>query len=55
MKYYRMAIRNKRTGEKDTYVSVKQGAAPAGWECTGVLGYFEKPGKHEKQEKKDEQ
>lgn len=43
MKYYRMAIRNKRTGEKDTYVSVHQGAAPAGWECTGVLGYFEKP------------
>lgn len=43
MKYYRMAIKNKRTGEKNTYVSVHQGAAPAGWECTGVLGYFVKP------------
>lgn len=54
MKYYRMAIKNKKTGEKDTYVSVHQGTAPAGWECTGVLGYFEKPSKSENKEKEKE-
>ena len=53
MKYYRMAIKNKKTGEKDTYVSVHQGTAPAGWECTGVLGYFEKPSKNEEKRKKN--
>ena len=42
MKYYRMAIVNLKTGEKDTYVSVHQGSAPPGWKCVGVLGYFEK-------------
>jgi hypothetical protein len=43
MTYYRMLIRNIRTGEKDTYISNRQGAAPAGWVCVGVIGKFEKP------------
>lgn len=43
-RYYRMAVRNKKTGETDTYVSERQGASPSGWECTGVCGYFEKEG-----------
>jgi hypothetical protein len=40
-KYFRMAVENIRTGERDTYVSEKQGSSPAGWKCTGVCGYFE--------------
>ena len=40
-KFYRMKVRNRRTGETDTYVSERQGSAPAGWESTGVLGYFD--------------
>ena len=43
-RYYRMAVRNKKTGERDTYVSEQQGKAPSEWECTGVCGYFEKEG-----------
>ena len=42
VKYYRMLIKNNRTGEKKTYISNRQGAAPAGWTCIGVLGYYEK-------------
>ena len=42
MKFYRMKIVNLRTGEVGTYVSVHQKAAPAGWRCVGVLGFFEK-------------
>lgn len=44
-KYYRNAVENKRTGERDTYVSERQGSAPSGWKCTGVCGYFETGGK----------
>ena len=42
-KLYRMAVVNIRTGEKDTYVSERQGAAPTGWKSTGILGSFELP------------
>ena len=42
-KYYRMAVENIKTGEHDTYVSEKQGAAPPGWKCTGVCGSFDLP------------
>jgi len=46
-KLYRMAIRNRRTGERDTYVSERQGAAPTGWTSTGICGSFEVPdGEH---------
>ena len=44
-RFYRNAVKNKRTGETDTYISKKQGASPPGWICTGVCGYFEKDGK----------
>jgi len=43
-KFYRNAVINNRTGAKDTYVSERQGSAPAGWKCVGVCGYFEKEG-----------
>lgn len=43
-RYFRMAVRNKRTGERDTYVSEHQGKSPPGWECVGVCGYFDKEG-----------
>jgi len=42
-----MAIKNRKTGERDTYISKRQGAAPAGWECIGVCGYFETPARNE--------
>ncbi len=42
-KFYRMAVKNIRTGERDTYVSERQGAAPTGWKCTGICGSFELP------------
>lgn len=41
MKIYRMKIQNKRTGETKTYTSPKQGSAPTGYKCIGVLGYLE--------------
>ena len=44
-KYYRMIVKNIRMGETDTYVSERQGSAPAGWKCTGVCGCFENDGK----------
>ena len=44
-KYFRMTVENIRTGKRDTYVSEKQGASPAGWRCVGVCGYFEADGK----------
>ena len=44
-KKYRMRIENIKTKERDTYISERQGAAPAGWKCVGVLGYFEEPTK----------
>jgi hypothetical protein len=45
MKYdvYIMLIENPKTGEKKTYKSPRQGSAPAGWICKGVLGGYEKP------------
>ena len=43
MRFFRMAIENIRTKERDTYVSKHPGAAPAGWRCIGVLGYYDKP------------
>jgi hypothetical protein len=56
MKYFRMKIQNIRTGATDTYVSKRQGAAPSGWRCIGVLGCYEKPGRdeHDEQEQEDE-
>lgn len=42
-KYYRMAVEHIKTGERDTYVSERQGAAPAGWKCTGICGCIELP------------
>ncbi len=53
MKYYRMAIRNIKTGKRDTYISPRQGSAPAGWVCVGVCGYFEKPKRAKEQEEQD--
>lgn len=44
-KYYRMLIENIKTKERKTYISEHPGAAPAGWKCRGVLGYFEKQGR----------
>lgn len=41
--YYRMAVKNIKTGKRDTYVSERQGTAPTGWKCTGVCGKFEMP------------
>jgi hypothetical protein len=42
MKIYRMIIENIRTGERSTYTSQHAGAAPAGWKCISVCGYYEK-------------
>ena len=42
MKIYRMIIENSKTGERATYTSKHAGAAPAGWKCIAVCGYFEK-------------
>lgn len=42
-RFYRMKIQCIRTGETDTYISERQGAAPSGWRCIGVLGYYDKP------------
>ena len=47
MKIYRMLIENIRTGERMTYTSARQGSAPAGWKCIGVLGYYEQPSRNE--------
>lgn len=36
------------TGTRKEYLSMRQGAAPAGWVCVGVCGYHEqKHGKHD--------
>ena len=40
-KYYRNAVINEKTGQRDTYISERQGAAPAGWKNNGVCGFFE--------------
>lgn len=42
MKIYRMIIENTRTGERSTHTSQRAGAAPAGWICISVCGYFTK-------------
>lgn len=42
MKIYRMIIENARTGERKQYSSQHAGAAPAGWICISVCGYYEK-------------
>ena len=55
MKYYRMAIENIKTGQRDTYVSKRQGAAPAGWRCVGVCGYYETPRRDDEQKDDDEE
>lgn len=51
MRFFRMKIENIRTKEQDTYISKQQGAAPSGWRCIGVLGYYEKPGEKTEEEK----
>ena len=43
-KYYRNVVENIKTGERDTYVSERQGAHPDGWRHLGVCGYFEADG-----------
>lgn len=42
MKIYRMIVENARTRERKQYTSPRPGAAPAGWICISVCGYFEK-------------
>ena len=42
MRYYRMIIENLKTGERTSYVSRHPGAAPAGYKCISVCGFFEK-------------
>jgi hypothetical protein len=42
MKIYRMIIENLKTGERSTYTSPHQGAAPTGWKCVAVCGSYEK-------------
>lgn len=54
MRYYRMLIVNVKTGEKKTYVSEHQGAAPAGWKSTCVLGYYDKPTSASRKERGNE-
>jgi hypothetical protein len=46
-RFFRMLIQNLRTGERRTYISARQGSAPAGWKCIGVLGYYEQPSRDE--------
>lgn len=41
MRYYHMIIEQWWTGERQEYISKKQGAAPAGWKCIAVCGYHE--------------
>lgn len=46
-KFYKMLIVPVGAADGDrsnakTYVSARQGSAPAGWRCIAVLGYFEK-------------
>ena len=55
MKFYRMAIENIKTGKRDTYISKRQGAAPSGWRCIGVCGYYETPSKNDEQEDEKEE
>lgn len=43
MRVFRMAIENNKTGQRDTYLSIHQGASPAGWRCIGVCGYYDTP------------
>ena len=42
MKIYKMILENIKTGERVTYTSHRPGAAPAGWKCIAVCGYYEK-------------
>ena len=42
-RYFRNVVKHNKTGERDTYVSERQGSAPAGWKCVGVCGMFEVP------------
>ena len=42
MKVYKMVIECIKTGERMTWNSPRQGAAPAGWKCISVCGYFVK-------------
>lgn len=43
MRYYRMIVEPKAGGAREVYINTRQGAAPNGYKCTGVLGYYDKP------------
>lgn len=57
MKFYKMVIESTRpdpkTGEKErtSYTSARAGAAPAGYKCIAVVGYFEKQNTKERASK----
>lgn len=60
MKFYKMIIEPIRAlpgdGEKErkSYTSPKAGAAPCGYRCVAVVGYFEKPSKNERKSNHEE-
>lgn len=41
--YYLMLCKNRYTDQYQVVRSRRQGYSPTGWECLGVLGYFERP------------
>lgn len=42
-KYYHMLVQSiKCPSMTKTYISPRQGSAPAGWKCIAVMGYHEK-------------
>lgn len=57
MKVYKMIVESTRpdpkTGEKErkSYTSARAGAAPAGYKCIAVVGYFEKQNTKERASK----
>ena len=41
MKIYTATLNGDISPRRTTYNSPRQGAAPEGWKCVGVAGYFE--------------
>lgn len=60
MKYYHVLIARPEaeargdTSTRRCWTTRKQSSAPAGWVCLGNLGYFEKPGRGDRDHDDDD-
>ncbi len=48
MRYYHMIIESNATGERQEYISTRQGETPRGYKLVGICGYHDKPARVQK-------